>query len=98
MRRQRPSPYATATAPRYIIFWDLQWNVIDCQRLEPRSELRHAMNITITRLQCDGWHAESNAAHGFVFLKRNDERRLLMITARNPDDIDLKFFSPFSRV
>jgi hypothetical protein len=95
MRRQQPSPYATAKTPRYIVFWDLQWQVIDCQRLEPRTDLRHAMTTTIERFQHYGWRAESNADHGFVFLSRNDERRLLMITARNPEETDLQSFSPF---
>jgi hypothetical protein len=97
MRRERPCPYTTAKTPRYIILWDLQWKVIDCQRLEPRTDLRHAMTTTIERLQHDGWNAESSADHGFVFLSRNDERRLLMITARNPDNTDPQSFSPFTQ-
>jgi hypothetical protein len=95
MRRQQPSPYTIAKTPRYIILWDLQWQVIECQRLEPRTNLRHAMTTTIERLHADGWNAESNAAHGFVFLNRNDERRLLMITARHPEEISSQSFSPF---
>jgi hypothetical protein len=95
MRRQQPSPYITATTRRYIILWDLQWQIIACQILEPRTDLRRAMTTTIERLQHDGWRAESTPDHGFVFLNRNDERRLLMITARNPDDTDLQSFSPF---
>ncbi len=95
MRRQQPSPYTIAKTPRYIILWDLQWKVIDCTRLESRTNLRHAMTTTIERLQHDGWIAESTPDHGFVFLSRNDERRLLMITARHPEEISSQSFSPF---
>jgi hypothetical protein len=95
MRRQQPSPYATATTPRYIVLLTLHREIIDYQTLQPSADLRHAMTTTIERLQADGWNAESNATHGFVFGSRNGERRLLMITARDPEERGPQTYSPF---
>jgi hypothetical protein len=95
MRREQPSPYTPSKTPHYIVLWTLQWQAIECTRLTPGANLQHAMTGTIARLQHEGWRAESNAAHGFVFLTRNDERRLLMITARHPEKTSSQSFSPF---
>jgi hypothetical protein len=95
MRRQRPNPYTNATTPRYIVLWTLQWQVVECTKLQPHTNLNHAMTTTIERLQQDGWRPESDAAHGFVFLNRQGERRLLMMTARNPGELGPQSFSPF---
>jgi hypothetical protein len=53
------------------------------------------MTTTIARLKLDGWQPESDANHGFVFVNRNGERRLLTLTARDPEDTGLQSFSPF---
>jgi hypothetical protein len=45
----------------------------------------------------DGWQPESDANHGFAILNRNGERRLLMITARDPEERGPKTFSPFRK-
>jgi hypothetical protein len=37
----------------------------------------------------------SGAEFGFTFMTRGDERRLVMITARNPFDAAAQSFSPF---
>jgi hypothetical protein len=30
--------YNKASTPRYVVVWDLQWRVIDCQRLDRSSQ------------------------------------------------------------
>jgi hypothetical protein len=95
MRRQKPCPYATAKTPRYIIVWTLQWQVVESTKLKPGANLHHAMTTAIARLKLDGWQPESDANHGFVFLNRNGERRLLMLTARDPEERGPQTFSPF---
>jgi hypothetical protein len=32
--------FNTATTPRYVVLWNLQWHVIACQRLAGRGPLR----------------------------------------------------------
>jgi len=56
--------FNTATAPRYVVVWDLQWQVIECQRLEPAADLSGAMAATIERLAGEGWQAEATPVYG----------------------------------
>jgi hypothetical protein len=53
------------------------------------------MMATIARLAADGWQAERGIEDGFVFIRRESERRLLSITGRDPHSIDAQSFSPF---
>jgi hypothetical protein len=54
------------------------------------------MTAAIERPHGDGWEAEGTVEFGFVFLRNGDERRLLMLTARDPHEHSLQSFSPFS--
>jgi hypothetical protein len=62
--------------PRYLVVWDLQWQVIDCRQLDPAADLSGAMVAAIARLAVDGWQAEGTPEYGFVFIRRESERRL----------------------
>jgi hypothetical protein len=73
----------------------LQWQIIECERLEPSIDLRSAMATIIDRLVNDGWKLESTIRFGFVFLNRNSVRRLLILTERDPLDRRPQTFSPF---
>ena len=79
-----------------MVVWGLQWQLIDCQRLEPAADLSGAMAAAIERLEGDGWQAEATPEYGFVFVRRELERRLLMLTPRDPQDTSVQSFSPFS--
>jgi hypothetical protein len=81
--------------PRYVVVWDLQWTLIECQRLEPAADLSAAMSTTIERLEGEGWQTEATPEYGFVFIRREAERRLLMLTPRDPQDTGPQSFSPF---
>ena len=83
--------------PRYMVVWDLQWNMIECQRLEAGADLSGAMAVTIERLSGEGWQAEATPEYGFVFIRREAERRLLMLTPRDPQSTGAQSFSPFLR-
>jgi hypothetical protein len=69
--------FTTATTPRYVVMWDLHWHVIDCQRLAPAADLSGAMTAAVDRLVSDGWEVESTPEYGFIFVRRESERRLL---------------------
>lgn len=88
--------FTTATTPRYVVLWDLHWHVLDCQRLEPAADLSGAMAETIDRLAGEGWEAEATPEYGFVFVRREAERRLLMLTPRDPYNTEQQSFSPFA--
>jgi len=84
-----------ASAPRYVVVWDLHWHVLECERLEPAADLSGAMAATIERLKGEGWRPEGGAEYGFVFIRREAERRLLTMTPRDPYDMTPQSFSPF---
>jgi hypothetical protein len=88
--------FNTATTSRYVVLWDLHWHVIDCQRLEPAADLSGAVAATIERLSREGWEVEATPEYGFVFIRRESERRLLMLTPRDPYSATAQSFSPFA--
>jgi hypothetical protein len=95
MARYRHNVYAKSKTARYLVIFDLQWKVIDCQRLESCVDLRSAMTGTLNRLGSEDWEPESDARFGFVFMNRNGIRRLLILTERDPHDTAPQTFSPF---
>jgi hypothetical protein len=95
MPRHRPNPYAATGRARFIVLWDLQWRIVDCRRLDVGIGLRESVAAAVATLQHDGWQTEGTAEFGFVFLRRDGERRLLMLTARDPREHAAQSFSPF---
>jgi hypothetical protein len=95
MGRYRFIAYVNDGNPRYVVVWDLQWKPLQCQRLEPHADLRVAMNAAIDAQVAQGWRVEGTAEYGFVFMRREGERRLVMLTPRNPEDRTPQTFSPF---
>jgi hypothetical protein len=87
--------FNTSTAPRFIVLWDLQWQVLEVERLEPAADLSGAMAAAIERLDAEDWHAEATPEYGFVFIRRDTERRLLMLTPRDPLSTTAQSFDPF---
>jgi hypothetical protein len=84
-----------APMPRYLVLWNMYWQVIDCRCLEPATDLAVAMAAAIERLEAEGWQAEGSAEYGFVFIRRDTDRRLLMLTERDPFSTRSQSFSPF---
>jgi hypothetical protein len=95
MGRYKFIAFGRSAAPRYIVVWSLQWQVIDCQRVEPHCDLSAAMSSALQQLQSLGWEAEGGTPYGFAFIHRQGERRLLMLTPRDPFDASLQSFDPF---
>jgi hypothetical protein len=95
MGRYRHKPYENSTTPRWIVIFGLQWQIIESDRLEPGADLLGAMTTTIERLAVAGWHAESEPRFGFVFITKECERRLLILTPKDPFDSRPQSFSPF---
>lgn len=87
--------YANSKTPRYVVVFDLQWKVIHCQRLEPLSDLKAAITGRIERLIEEGWIPEGEPRFGFLFLNRDGNRQLLILTERDPADTTPQAFSPF---
>jgi hypothetical protein len=96
MGRYRHQVYTPAGTPRFCVLFGLQWQVIECSKLEPGTDLKAAMTAAIGRLADDGWQTEGGEEFGFVFIRRAGERRLLILTERDPCDMRPQAFSPFA--
>ena len=97
MTRFRNEVYTTARTPRYCVIFDLQWKVIESLKLEARTDLSAAIAAAIESQASLGWQTEGSHEFGFVFLCRAGERRLLILTERDPYDRRPQSFSPFSQ-
>jgi hypothetical protein len=95
MRRTRYDVYAKRTTVAYAVVWDLEWHVATCRRLEPGSDLHEALTAAIDQLSADGWQAECEHEYGFAFVRRGVERRLVMVTGRDPASLGRQSFNPF---
>jgi hypothetical protein len=89
--------FNNSAAPRYIVVWDLQRKLLECQRVEPGADLSVAMTASIERLERDGWAAEATPEYGFVFIRAGADRRLLMLTPRDPHSTTAQSFNPFQK-
>jgi hypothetical protein len=97
MSRYRHKVYERDTTSRWVAVFGLQWQVIESHRLEPATDLYGAMTAAIERLAADGWQIEADPRFGFAFIRRAGERRLLMLTPRDPQDSRPQSFNPFRR-
>ncbi len=95
MGRVRRNMFAASGAQHYIVVWDLQWQIIEVARPLRGGDLRAALTAAMSRLEHDGWVREGTEDFGFAFLSRADERRLVMITSRDPYTSAAQSFSPF---
>jgi hypothetical protein len=66
MRRYTFPAFKTAPTLRYVVLWDLHWQLLEVQRLDPAADLGGAMAAAIARLKGDGWQAEAMPEYGFV--------------------------------
>lgn len=95
MGRYRHQNYERSTTPRWVAVYGLQWQVIESYRLEPAADLSGAMAAAIERLAGEGWQIEAEPRFGFAFIRKNGERRLLMLTPKDPHDRRPQSFNPF---
>ena len=80
---------------RYIALWSLNWDLLDRRELGAASDLFAEMQRAIADAAAEGWQCESDPDFGFAFLRRDDTRRLMMLTPRDPLNQRLQSFNPF---
>jgi len=95
MGRYKFIAYQNSSTPRYLVVYGLQWQIIDHQRFEPHADLFSVMMSKLQQLASEGWEAEDDARYGFVFIRRLGERRMLMLTPRDPFATSQQSFDPF---
>jgi hypothetical protein len=94
-RYRKGSAYIPDKEPRYVVVWSMHHESLEFKVLPPMADLMAAMTAAIARLAADGWQAEGGHEFGSVFVRRGDERRLLMLTRRHPLDNTPQSFNPF---
>jgi hypothetical protein len=95
MRRARHDLFRKTSRRRYVVLWDVLWRLIECVEIPAHSDPRSGFLEAIDRCRTQGWQAEGSAQFGFVFLSRGADRRLLVLTERNPSDGGEQAFSPY---
>jgi hypothetical protein len=83
-RRDSYDPLTPTPKPRWLIVWDMQFNVLDSTELAPYTLLAALMQDTARLWSDAGWVVESDARYGSFFCHRAGERRLIAITAADP--------------
>jgi hypothetical protein len=76
---------------------DLQWSVVDCQQLEAGSDLSAAHDGGDRATQEPKVGERKAHQNGFVFIRKANDRRLQMLTARDSYSCELQSFSPYKR-
>jgi len=85
IRRRDPyNPLKPSAKPRWLIVWDMQFNVLDSTELAPFADLVAAMDRQAKQWQELGWTIESDARFGSFFCHRAGIRRLIAISANDP--------------
>lgn len=83
-RREPHNPLSTSPQPRWLLVWDMQFNVLDCTELPPFTDLAQVMRGVAQHRQQEGWCVESDARFGSFFCHREGVRILIAISAADP--------------
>ena len=83
-RRGRYDPLATSADPRWLKVQDGFRQELSSIRIAPGTDLRQLMQAEAARWVAAGWEVEieDECRHGFFFIRRGSERRLVLLTAR----------------
>jgi hypothetical protein len=84
MPRHRCDPLADTRRPHWLTVSDLHRNLLACEALPARANLREALQATLMQWAAQGWAAENDGDYGFAFIARGSERRLINLTPANP--------------
>ena len=85
IRRRDPyKPLTPSPKPRWLIVWDMQFNLLDSTELAPYTDLVAVMDQTAIQWRERGWTVESDARFGSFFCRRAAERRLIAISPADP--------------
>jgi hypothetical protein len=68
---------------------------ITSQPQEPATDLYGALAALLEQLRAEGWQAECEPEYGFTFIHRGADRRLVMVTGRDPARVGRQSFNPF---
>jgi len=83
-RREAHNPLSPSAKSRWLIVWDMQFNVLECTELAPHTDLVEVMRTAAQCRTSEGWCVESDARFGSFFCHRDGVRILIAISAADP--------------
>ena len=83
-RREAHNPLAASAKPRWLIVWDMHFNLLDSTELAPHTDLVAVMERVAQQRREAGWCVESDAKFGSFFCHRDGIRLLIAISAADP--------------
>ncbi len=83
-RRNRHDPLERCPLQRWLVVWDMQFNVLEATELPPNTDLRATMHESMQRWAQQGWNVEGDARFGSFFCHRAGARRLIAISPLDP--------------
>ena len=84
MPRHRFDPLARGNLPHWLTMADMWGARVECDPVAPGADLHEVMAAAIANLTAEGWQAESDGRHGFLFVNRDGDRRLVNLTPVEP--------------
>lgn len=84
MPRHRFDPLARRDLPHWITVAGMDGATISCKPVTFGVDLHDVMAAAIARLTGEGWQAESDGRHVFLFINRGGERSLVNLTPVDP--------------
>lgn len=84
MPRHRHDPLTPSAHPHWLVVSESHGHQISIDALPAWADLRHALQVALTTCAQEGWRVDSDGAHGFVFIAKGAERRLLNLTPADP--------------
>lgn len=83
MPRNRYDPLSDTARPHWLTIAHMYGERITCEALPAGADLREALRDALARC-AEGWQPEGDGAHGFTFIAKGGERRLLNLTPADP--------------
>jgi hypothetical protein len=90
-RRQRPDPLLPVNALRWLVVRNHLSQAIECEQLQPMTDLRATLEQERDERRLDGWTVEEIPKSGaFFFCALDDERCCIAIESYAPDTAPLR--------
>jgi hypothetical protein len=83
-RRDRYNPSGPSSKPRWLIVWDMHFQLLDSTELAPYTDPVQVLAQAVEQWRSQGWVIESDARYGSFFCHRAGVRRLIAISAADP--------------
>lgn len=85
MPRHYFDPLARGRLPHWLTVANIWGTIVASNAVAEGRDLRDVMTEAIARFTTDGWQAECDGRHGFLFVNRGADRLLVNLTPVDPN-------------